>query len=478
LTNTASGIPDSAGSHAIVIGGSMAGLWAGRVLADHFDRVTIIERDHFPPEPDFRNGVPQGRHLHIFLARGQQILDHLFPGLNDELLAAGAVALDWAEDVLFLVRSGWTMRYRSDIIFYTTSRVLLEHIIRQRLSSNPKVRFVQGAEVTDLVTNEAKTHVTGVRVRYRPGAEGAGDTLTADLIVDASGRNSNTPDWLQGMGYQRPQDTVINSFLGYATRWYQRPPNFQSVWKLLVINPRPPQIARGGGILPAEGDRWVVTLGGAARDYPPTDEAGFMEFARSLVSPMLYDAIKDAEPLTPIYGYQRTANQFRHFERLERWPENFVVTGDAVCAFNPIYGQGMTVAAMDAMTLDETLRGGRGAGMAQRFQRRLAEVNETPWLLATGEDFRYPTTEGGQRTPRTRFSHWYLDKVLLAMPGDQRIADTFLRVIQLTTPPTALFQPHIMRKVLEQAIRFRKVSFAESIKLPPHWQIEQKVSTF
>ncbi len=465
------------GSHAVVIGGSMAGLLAARVLADHFDRVTIVERDHFPQQAEYRKGVPQGHHLHLLLARGRQILDQLFPGLTDELDTYGGSSIDLSEDAAFLLRSGWTPRFRSGILSYASSRFLLEWGVQRRLAAHPKVQFMEGAQVTGLLSNEAKTQVTGVRVRYRRGQEAESD-MQAELVVDASGRSTDAPDWLQSLGYEHPQETIVNSFLAYATRWYHRPANFPAQWRLLFVNARPPDVPRGGAIFALENDKWVVTLGGAARDYPPTDEAGFLEFARSLLTPALYEAIKDAEPISPIYGYQRTANQLRHFERLTRWPDNFVVMGDAACAFNPIYGQGMSMAAMGAMTLDGCLRDEHGSGMAQRFQKRLAKVSEGAWLLATGEDFRYPTTEGGQRTWMTRFTHWYIDRVYVAMPTSIEITRMFTEIAHLLKPPTALFHPRIMVEALRYILANRGKKAQSSFELPEHWQIEHKVSSY
>jgi 2-polyprenyl-6-methoxyphenol hydroxylase-like FAD-dependent oxidoreductase len=468
-------------THAIVIGGSMAGLWAARVLTDHFDRVTVIDRDRFPEQPEVRKGVPQAHHFHLLLARGLQILEQLFPGLTDELSVYGAAPIDLAEDGAFLLRTGWTPRFRSGVRSFASSRMLLEWGIQHRLAAHPKVTFVESTEVTGLLMNESRTRVTGVTTRLRPGAAEQADgeqSLNAGLVVDASGRSTHTPDWLEAAGYGRPQETIINPFLAYATRWYRRPADFPMQWRLLFINARPPDVARGGGVYAVENNQWVVTLGGAAHEHPPTDEAGFLEFARSLITPALYEAIKDAEPISPIYGYQRTSNQLRHYERLARWPEHFVALGDAACAFNPIYGQGMSVAAMGALALDESLRTGQREGMAQHFQKKLAAVNEGPWLLATGEDFRYPTTEGGQRNAMTRFSHWYIDKVLLAMPDSTEVTRLFMHVSQLLKPATAMFQPWVMAVALSNAMKRAGKTTAESWELPALWQTEQKVSTF
>lgn len=388
--------------HAIVIGGSIAGLLAGRVLADYFDQVTIVERDRFPEKPEPRTGVPQSHQLHVLLYQGQRILEQLFPGLTDELASKGAEAVDWTADYQWLFLGGWGPRFPSEITTNPCTRNLLEAIIRQRLADKSHVEFLEACTVTDLLTNTGNTAVKGVRVRERNGTE---VELPAQFVVDASGRSSKAPKWLQGLGYEIPKETAINSFLGYASREYQSLSGQPLDYKVLYLMPKAPDKPRGGVIYRVEGDRWIVALIGVGRDYPPTDEAGFLDFAHSLHSPEIYQAIKDAQPISPIYGYQRTENRLRHYERLSRLPENFVVVGDAVCAFNPVYGQGMTVAALGALILDECLKqrnqhrsNGNLTGLAQRFQKQLAKVNTVPWLMATGDDCRWPTTEGGNQT--------------------------------------------------------------------------------
>jgi 2-polyprenyl-6-methoxyphenol hydroxylase-like FAD-dependent oxidoreductase len=306
--------------------------------------------------------------------------------------------------------------------------------------------------VTDLVTDADKRAVTGVRAQAVGAGHDTSDpqTIAADLVVDATGRGSRAPEWLQALGYDAPESEVVNAFLGYATRWYKRPANTDYKW--MTIQPNPQRSPRGGVIIAAEGDRWVVTVMGVARDYPPTDEEGFTAFARSLQSSGIYDAIKDAEPLTPVYGYQRTENVWRHYEKLARWPEQFIVMGDAACAFNPAYGQGMTVSAMTALELDKQLRDaerrGSLAGMGQRFQKGMAKLLRLPWTLATSEDFRYPTTEGKRPPKLTRVVQWYVDRVIAMAPDNRALGDLFDGVAQLYRSPAELFQPWIIWKVL------------------------------
>lgn len=450
------------GMHALVIGGSMAGLLAARVLVNHFDRVTIVERDRFPEQPTSRQGVPQANHVHVLLTQGQRILERLFPGLEGELTAAGAPTVDWIADWSILGIWGWGPRFRSGLIGRTCSRNLLEWLLRRRLAACDRLQFLEACQVTELLTDGNNSIVTGVRLRCRDEAPIATEPkfweLAADLVVDATGRNSSVPKWLVALGYQPPQKTVINSFLGYASRWYQCPEGFKADWQGLTVMSKPPDNGRGGVLYPVEGNRWAITLAGVGKDYPPNDEAGFLDFARSLRSPIIYEAIKDAQPLSSIYSYRRTENCLCHYEKLSRLPEGLIVVGDAVCAFNPVYGQGMTVAALGALTLDECLhqqfRHNKGSltGLTKRFQKRLAQVNATPWLMATGEDFRWPTTVGGQPEGMTRLMHRYIDQVLLLSVDNPKVYRTFGEVVHMVKPPGALFQPDILAQVLKQAI--------------------------
>lgn len=437
------------GSHAVVIGGSMAGLLAARVLADHFDQVTILERDRYGDGPVARKGAPQARHAHVLLKRGQDIVEQLFPGLSEEL-AAAAPQVDAAEDIAWLTPAGWSVRCHSGINLLSASRDLLEWAVRRRVAAVSGIHFMQEVDVTGLATDDGEKRVTGVSIRRRDDRRA--ERLSADLVVDASGRGSHAPAWLEALGYSRPAETVVNSFLGYASRLYRCPADFAANWKALYLQGKAPDGNRGGLILPIEGNRWIVTLSGRGGDYPPTDEARFIDFAHSLPSPELHDAIKDAEPLSPISGFRATENRLRHFEKLPRWPEGFVALGDAACAFNPVYGQGMTTAALGAVTLGDCLRrhGHRSAKLARKFQQRLAQVIAIPWMLATSDDCRYPDTVGAKPGWMTRLRHRFVDRFIELTTRSAVARIMFLKVIHLLKPPASLFRPGILWSMLVQ----------------------------
>jgi 2-polyprenyl-6-methoxyphenol hydroxylase-like FAD-dependent oxidoreductase len=273
--------------------------------------------------------------------------------------------------------------------------------------------------------------------------------------VDASGRDSHAPEWLTALGYPAPQETTISSAPGYATRVYQRPADFPADLKVMYVQPTPPDQTRGAIILPLEGDRWHVCMIGMAADYPPTDEAGFLAFARSLPSSIIYDAIKHAEPLSPIIGFRRGENRERRYDQLPRHLERFLVLGDAVYAFNPVYGQGMTIATISSLVLDQCLREQRErqsvdtfSGLAQRFQTQLAEATAAAWQMSTGEDRRWAALrEGSTLDPALQLTQRYMEQVIKASLTIPAVAETFYRVQQMIDPPTAFFRPDIVLQV-------------------------------
>jgi 2-polyprenyl-6-methoxyphenol hydroxylase-like FAD-dependent oxidoreductase len=443
-------------AHAVVLGAGMAGLLAARVLAGQFGQVTVVDRDRLPEHPRFRPGVPQSRHLHVLLGRGLECLQQLFPGFEADLVAAGAPVVEGSEG-LWLNAAGWSRRYPSPIRLLGASRELIEWQARTRVTALDNVRVLEGYEAVGLLTDPSRDAVTAVRLRSRDGraeATGPATEVAADLVVDASGRGSRAPEWLAELGYQPPAETIISSQLGYASRQYAIPAGFQTDWRMLVINAKPPGNARSGALVPIEGGRWMVALIGAGRDYPPTNEAGFLEFARGLRSPLLHETIKVARPVSPIYGFRNTDNRRRHFERLRRWPEQFVVIGDASCTFNPIYAQGMTVTAMTAVALDHILAehwrrsDTDPLGRARRAQRQVARTSAGAWTMATTEDLRYPWTEGARLDLPTRIMHRYADRVLEVANGNPKVHTAFVNVVNLRHPPTSLLRPRVLLPVL------------------------------
>lgn len=452
-TKNQSTIPAWVHGTAIVMGSSVAGLWAARALADHFERVLLVERDHLPDGPDFRPGAPQARQFHSLLLGGKQQMQTWFPGMEDELIAAGAVPFDATGDVRVRIRNRWLSLFSSGQQLLGCSRLLLEAVIRRKLREHPRVHFMEGMEVVGLQSDLEKRRITGVRVRARRLEKGIGDhetIYTGDLVVDALGRRSPTPEWLVELGYAAPQESEVNSFLGYVTRRYRSIPG--TPW--LLIGATAPDSPFAGLVLPEENDTMVVMMAGYNQAYPPTDPTGFLEFARHL-GPEYYAVVQAAEPTSQAYGYRGTSSRWRHYELLDRWPERYIVVGDAFCGFNPIYGQGMTVAALSAaeMAVQVKHSGANLDGVAQRTLRQIGKITQGAWLLATSADLEWPGTVGGAQgnSPSDRFGRWYINHLLDSLDDDQvRIA--FNEVNHLLKPVTTLFEPGIFLRVMKRIV--------------------------
>jgi 2-polyprenyl-6-methoxyphenol hydroxylase-like FAD-dependent oxidoreductase len=448
--------------HAIVIGGSMAGLLAARVLSEHFERVTIIERDRLNDEVQPRKGVPQGRHVHGLLAGGATILGAYFPDLFAALARDGAVPVGTA-DIRRYQLGVWVAPVPGPLKTLWQSRPFLEQHVRAALSTRNNVQTLDACVVTRLKRQDER--ITGVVLQHCHGQQRV-EELAADLVVDASGRGSRAPQWLASLGYGQVEETTVKIDVGYASRIYRCPAQLPTEWKVLVVLGPAPDYKRAGVIFPIEGGYWMVTLGGWLRDYPPDEDAGFLDYARSLSQPDLYEAIKEAEPVTPIAVYKYSANRWRHYERMSRLPEGFIVMGDAVCAFSPVYGQGMSVAALEARTLDTCLREQQSCAgnthptsFTQRFQRAIAREIKSAWMLATGEDLRYPETEG-HRSLGTHFFSWYLRRVVSRTASHPLVAVAFFQVWHLLKPMESLFEPRILWAVLSRELLSRRHKWA------------------
>ena len=377
------------GDRAIVIGSSIAGLLSARVLSDYFQQVIILDRDKLPLTPQARRGVPQSVQPHVLFTKGYRILAELFPDIESKLRQNGALSIDWAREFKHYVDGHWGLvaDRASDIVSVTCSRYLLEWTIRQELLKLPRIKIIEQSKVTGLIYNAEQKRITGVNLH-------SAEQIAAELIVDASGRSSLAAQWLEQIGCDIPE-TTVNPFLGYATRRYQLPDNLQPDWKVLLISQTPPNDTRLGYLARIENNELIATLGGYSKDFPPLNNRGFQEFARTLARSDFERTIADAVPTSPIYAHRATANRLRNYEKV-KLPAGFIALGDAVCALCPVYGQGMTVSALGAKTLQAWLdKSSRGKLNNNRFQKQLAKSNSFHWMLATSQDSRFPDTTGG-----------------------------------------------------------------------------------
>lgn len=430
------------GSRAIVLGGSIAGLLAARVLAESFHEVLVVDRDELTGVTTARRGVPQGRHVHGLLARGQQILEELFPSFTAGIMAAGIPTGDLGE--LRWYFNGVRLKpATTGLICLSATRPVLESHVRARVAALPNVTLVEQTDIVGITTSRDNTTVTGARVQRR-GSEETED-LAADLVVDATGRGSRTPVWLDELGYGRPDEDRVKVNICYTTRTYRLAD--ESVLRGdLSINPvASPASRRGGFFSRIEDGKCALSLYGVLGDSAPSDNEGFIEFAKSLAVPDIYEVIKDAEPLSDAIIHRYPASMRRRYERMARFPKGMIVLGDAACSFNPVYGQGMTISAIEALTLRDHLR--RGMPDATAFHRDIAKVIDVPWDMAVSGDLAYPEVEG-PRPLKVRFGNAFMAKVQAAMTRDGAVTGAFMRVAGMVDPPTALMKPGIMLRVL------------------------------
>ena len=444
--------------HAIVLGGSMAGLLAARVLADHFEKVTLIERDRFPTAIENRKGVPQGRHFHVLLKKGEAVLSHLFPGLVAALTEGGATVIDIGAEMRGYQFGGYKVRCKTDANLLLQSRPFLEWHVRQRVLSLKNVEAIEQCDGTGLLTSSDHARVTGLTIQRR--AETADkETLATDFLVDATGRGSQSPKWLEAAGYPKPDESLVTIDVRYTSRVYRRTSGDLPGYQAAYILPKPPFEKRFGALFPMEENRWIVTLGGWLGDHAPADEQGFLEFARNLPAPDIFNVLKNVEPLTDFDIYKFPSNRRRHYERVTQHLEGYIVLGDALCSFNPVYGQGMTVSALQAQALDECLReqqsrGDGLSGLPQRFFEKATKAIDPPWMLATCEDFRYPAVTG-TKTLVTDLINWYSGKIHQASMHDPEVYRAFLNVLSLLRPPASLFEPRIVLRALIGSLHSR-----------------------
>ena len=440
--------------HVVVIGSSIAGLLTARVLSEHFGRVTIIERDPVNDQPEARKGQPQTRHPHGLLTAGLNFLDRYFPGLVADLEGKGAILADQGLTTKFFFGGSYRTAFESGLRGVLVSRPLLEWQIRRRVAALPNVTIEDESPAVDLVTTPDCSRVTGVVVERRASGRSM-ETLTAGLIVDTTGRGSPTPKWLKSLGYPDVEESIVKINVTYTTRLYRRRSGDFGGACVMIVQPEPPATWRGGFALAQEDGRWIVTMAGWGGDHADRSEEGFLEFARSLPAPDIYEMISRNEPLSDIIVHEVPTNLRRHYEKVNRFPEGYLVLGDAVSSFNPVYGQGMSSAALQAAILDNVLLEGEGSSDSQaygkplwkRFFKRAAKVVDNPWQLAVGADFNYPTTQG-KKQPGTDLINAYITRLMKVSNHDAVVCLALMKVMNLLAPPANLFQPGILRRVL------------------------------
>ena len=439
------------GGHAVVIGASMAGLAIAKALAGTFERVTVLDRDDLPVAAEHRRGVPQGRHLHVLLTSGREALEELFPGVTAAMAADDALVADLGSCARMCVNGHQLALEPSGDEDVVATRPLLEAHVRRRLRETPGVTLLERHEARRAVPSDDGRRVVGVEVAAGAGGSET-ETLRADLVVDCSGRRSPVPGWLEQLGYPPPEVDELHIDLQYTTRRYRLPADVLDGDLLALIAPTPDE-PRGGFITRIEGGLWLVTLAGMGGACPPTDPAGFEAYAASLATSDVSEAIRAGDPVDEPARYRYPSNLRRRYERLRGLPDGLLVAGDAVCSFNPIYGQGMTVAALEAVTLQRMLADG-GVLEPRAWFRGIAPIVEVPWDLAIGGDLAVRCIEG-RRSLQTRLVNAYMERYYRAAVHDPTLGTLFGRVTSLLEPPERLMRPATVTRVVRGNLRRR-----------------------
>lgn len=441
---------------AVVVGGSIAGMCAARVLSEGGFDVTIVESDPLTETPVGRRGVPQSPQPHGVLLRGRTELDRLFPGLLSELRRRGAHELDPGYDYVRYTEWGWGKRFRGNQSVLACTRPLVETTLRERfIKCSPRVRWLEKTRVEGLVVKEGTRRVSGVRLR---GSDADSQVLHADLVVDASGRASRSDAWFEALNLPKPEEQVIDSRATYVTRMYKAPPREKLPqgfwWRGAMVDPIVPEIPRWGMLTPVEGGRWLVTAGGVSNVRAPLDPEGFVDYLRNLRTPLLAQMIEHAEPISDIAQSRSTHCRWRRFDKWQGGLRGFLSVGDAVAGFNPTYGQGITSATMQAVLLEQHLRDYRldHPKFETQYFKAQAKFLNPMWDFAAGLDLRWPATIG----PRPFYAsaqRWATRLIERAAQEDPQILRDILQVVELVAPQWSLLRPSFVARVWRSLFR-------------------------
>jgi 2-polyprenyl-6-methoxyphenol hydroxylase-like FAD-dependent oxidoreductase len=429
----------------------MGGLMAASALSAHFDHVTVLERDALPERPEARMGTPQARHPHVLLLSGQQVLEQMFPGVLAQLEAAGAQKARLGRDIWW-ERPGFDPFPRRDLGYdnFFMSRPLLEFVCRSRVEGLKSVSLLSRSRVEEIEVDDSRNTVTGVRFT---SGEGTVSTLACDLVVDASGRGALTLAVLDSLGFPRPPETEIGVDIAYASAVFETPDDAPTEWKAIMHFPRAPENSRGAFLFSIEDGRWIIGLGGAHGDSPPGDTDGYMAFLGSLRRSTIFDAVRKARRVSDIARFAFPCSLRRHFETLQSFPRGLAPIADAISRFNPLFGQGMSVAAQEVTALSDLLRSRETSadpldGLAEAFFQQIQPLLATPWSIAEN-DFIYPQTRG-QRPPDIEGRFRYGAALMQVAAQDPGVHKTMVEVNMLLKPLSTLREPEIASRVLAQ----------------------------
>jgi 2-polyprenyl-6-methoxyphenol hydroxylase-like FAD-dependent oxidoreductase len=434
-----------AGTRAVVLGGSIAGLFAARVLADAYDEVQIVDRDKLVGTKGIRRFCPQSHQANGLLARGVQVMEELFPGIVQELKDATVPSGDLSGSCRWYAQGLRLKQQHGDLITLGVIRPVLEWHIRERVQQIPNVVFVEEHDILGLTTTPDKSKVTGARVQAR--GESTDKVIEADLVVDATGRGSRTPVWLEQLGYEKPFEERKKIDLAYVTQHFRVRPGADPFGKDVAINQIAfPDNPRGNVFFLVEDGKWELTTYGILGDHPPTDQQALYEWLKSLPAKDVYEALRYADPVDEPQPFRFPTTLRRHYHTLKRFPEGLLVTGDAVTTFNPVYAQGMSVAALCALTMRQHLHSGAAPVPLDYFRDLAKDAIDAAWEMTNLVDLTFPGVQG-ERPFKVRMAQKFLKKVQIAATRDGKVTAAYFKAAGLVARPESLQRPGFMLRV-------------------------------
>lgn len=444
------------GRRAVVIGAGMGGLAATAAVAPYFDTVTVVERDALPDAPVQRLGALQGRHVHALLVGGQRALESLMPGFTEALIAGGGVATRANIDA-WVEMPGYDPFPRRDFgwLGYWASRPLLEFTAR-RQAERANVEFRARCRARSLEADAAGERIAAVHVE---GDDGASERLAADLVIDASAGAGPTLRLLESLGRPAPRTRAIGVDFAYATAVFDIPPDASDEWKFVLTQGKAPESVRGALLGPLEHGRWILSAGGRAEDAPPSDPDGFMAYLQGLRTPTIYNAVRGAKRVGDVARYGFRESVWRRFHDDQGLPSGLVPFADSICRFNPVYGQGMTVAALEGVLLARLLAEHAGsddapAAAGAAFLTEATTTIQTAWDMSAIPDFIFPFTRGERPANFEQILAFAVALIVLAA-RDPEVHRLDAEVRSFLKPPSALADPQLVARIMDVMAELR-----------------------
>ncbi len=446
----------------IIIGAGFSGLINACAIAPYCREIVIVESGELPlSTPQHRKGVPQDRHIHTLLQKGRLILQELIPNFETHLDELGVPETDYIEDCQLFTHLGKLPRFASNVKIRPCSRPVLDWVVLEHVKTLKNVRIIEQTRVNGLVIKNEQ--VEGIN--FEQDKTQGNHELLANLVIDCSGRHSKMPKWLNQTGIESPKLSRVNPHLGYASCLYENI-KLEKDCKAIEVACHSPHNPRAAGLWQIENNKWLLTLIGTAKEYPPSDDKGFLEFAKNLNTDAVHNAIKDTQAISPIRSHRGTENQWFHYEKMTSLPNGLIITGDAHCCFNPYYGHGMSIIAMSAKTLAHTVKNATQHStqnkheltqvIRKKYYKKTRKHILLGWTMATFEDARWPTTQGLSSKWYEHLFFKYLDAVVKAAISNELVARKCIEISNMTTGVEQIMHPAVVLAVIKNVFLIKR----------------------